>query len=193
MHIMHRVNEYFIYIKTEIELRTAYPWLPARRNNMEDVEKTTEVTKETPEIKHLVRIVNTDLDGHKSVQYALTGLKGIGIRTAKILANNAGIDSAEIIGSLDDSEVDKLRKTIDDFESVVPTWMLNRRKDLATGKDKHLIGVNLGLSLTEDINIMKKTRSYRGIRHERGLRVRGQRTRSTGRSGTTVGVSRKRV
>ncbi|MCK5109341.1 MAG: 30S ribosomal protein S13 [Methanosarcinales archaeon] len=160
---------------------------------MEDVEKTTEVTKETPEIKHLVRIVNTDLDGHKSVQYALTGLKGIGIRTAKILANNAGIDSAEIIGSLDDSEVDKLRKTIDDFESVVPTWMLNRRKDLATGKDKHLMGVNLGLSLTEDINIMKKTRSYRGIRHERGLRVRGQRTRSTGRSGTTVGVSRKRV
>ena len=160
---------------------------------MEDVEKTTEVTKETPEIKHLVRIVNTDLDGHKSVQYALTGLKGIGIRTAKILANNAGIDSAEIIGSLDDSEVDKLRKTIDDFESVVPTWMLNRRKDLATGKDKHLMGVNLGLSLTEDINIMKKTRSYRGIRHERGLRVRGQRTRSTGRSGTTVGVSRKRT
>lgn len=160
---------------------------------MEDVEKTTEETKGTPEIKHLVRIVNTDLDGHKSVQYALTGLKGIGIRTAKILANDAGIDSAEIIGSLNDSEVEKLRKAIDDFESVVPVWMLNRRKDLATGKDKHLVGVNLGLSLTEDINIMKKTRSYRGIRHERGLRVRGQRTRSTGRSGTTVGVSRKRT
>ncbi len=160
---------------------------------MEDVKKTTGKTKGTPEIKHLVRIVNTDLDGHKSVQYALTGLKGIGIRTAKILANNAGIDSTEIIGSLNDSEVEKLRKTIDDFENVVPTWMLNRRRDLATGKDKHLIGVNLGLSLTDDINIMKKTRSYRGIRHERGLRVRGQRTRSTGRSGTTVGVSRKRV
>ncbi len=160
---------------------------------MEDVEKTTEETKGTPEIKHLVRVVNTDLDGHKSVQYTLTGLKGIGIRTARILANDAGIDSTEIIGSLKDSEVEKLRNAIDDFESVVPTWMLNRRKDLATGKDKHLIGVNLGLSLTEDINIMKKTRSYRGIRHERGLRVRGQRTRSTGRSGTTVGVSRKRA
>ncbi|RZN31753.1 MAG: 30S ribosomal protein S13 [Methanosarcinales archaeon] len=160
---------------------------------MEDVKKTTGKTKETPDVKHLVRIVNTDLDGHKSVQYALTGLKGIGIRTAKILANNAGIDSTEILGSLNESEVEKLRKTIDDFENVVPTWMLNRRRDLATGTDKHLIGVNLGLSLTDDINIMKKTRSYRGIRHERGLRVRGQRTRSTGRSGTTVGVSRKRL
>ncbi len=193
MHDNAVVNEYFIYIKTEIELRITYPWLPARRNNMEDVEKTTEEIEGTPEIKHLVRIVNTDLDGHKSVQYALAGLKGIGIRTAKILANNAGIESTEIIGSLNDSEVEKLRKTIDDFENVVPTWMLNRRNDLATGKDKHLIGVNLGLLVTEDINIMKKTRSYRGIRHERGLRVRGQRTRSTGRSGATVGVSRKRV
>ncbi len=161
---------------------------------MEDVEKTTEeTTKGAPEIKHLVRIVNTDLDGHKSVQYALTGLKGIGIRTARILANNAGIEPTEIIGSLDDSEVEKLKKTIDDFGAVVPAWMLNRRKDIATGKDKHLIGVDLVLSVTDDINIMKKTRSYCGIRHERGLRVHGQRTRSTGRSGATVGVSRKRA
>ena len=43
----------------------------------------------------------------------------------------------------------------------------------------------------EDINLMKKIRSYKGIRHERGQKVRGQRTKSTGRTGTTVGVKRK--
>ncbi|MEA3281613.1 MAG: 30S ribosomal protein S13 [Euryarchaeota archaeon] len=149
--------------------------------------------EETPEIKHLVRIANADLDGHQSVQYALTGLKGVGRRTSRILADGAGIDPTSIIGSLDDSEIEKLRQAIANFESVVPTWMLNRRRDFLTGEDKHIIGVNLVLSVNEDINIMKKTRSYRGIRHERGLRVRGQRTRSTGRSGATVGVSRKRV
>ena len=157
---------------------------------MTDIEETPE---ETAEIKHLVRIANADLDGHQSVQYALTGLKGVGRRTSRILADSAGVDPTSIIGSLDDAEIEKLKQAIADFESAVPIWMLNRRRDFLTGEDKHIIGVNLVLSVNEDINIMKKTRSYSGIRHERGLRVRGQRTRSTGRSGATVGVSRKRI
>ena len=156
---------------------------------MTDIEETPEAA----EIKHLVRIANADLDGHQSVQYALTGLNGIGIRTSRILADSAGVDPTSIIGSLGDAEVEKLKQAIENFEGTVPAWMLNRRKDLLTGEDKHILGVDLRLSVTEDINIMKKTRSYSGIRHERGLRVRGQRTRSTGRSGATVGVSRKRV
>lgn len=149
--------------------------------------------EETPEIQHLVRIANADLDGHKSVQYALTGLKGIGIRTARILADDAKIDPTETIGSLNHAKLDKLRKSIEDFEDVIPGWMLNRRRDPLTGDDKHLTGVDLMLAVADDINIMKKTHSYKGVRHDRGLRVRGQRTRSTGRTGATVGVSRKRV
>ncbi|MCD6145960.1 30S ribosomal protein S13 [ANME-2 cluster archaeon] len=149
--------------------------------------------EETPEIRHLVRIANTDLDGHKSVQYALTGLKGIGIRTAKILADSARVDPTATIGSLEDVKIEKLKQAIEKFNNIIPSWMLNRRRDLITGEDKHIIGVDLVLAVDEDINIMKKTRSYTGIRHERGLRVRGQRTRSTGRTGATVGVSRKRV
>jgi small subunit ribosomal protein S13 len=38
---------------------------------------------------------------------------------------------------------------------------------------------------------MRKIRCYKGIRHETGQKVRGQRTKSTGRTGTTVGVKRK--
>ncbi|MEA1944893.1 MAG: 30S ribosomal protein S13 [Euryarchaeota archaeon] len=153
---------------------------------MTDIEETTE-------IKHLVRIANTDLDGHKSVQYALTGLKGIGVRTARILTDSARVDPTATIGSLEDVKIEKLKQAIEKFNNVVPTWMLNRRRDIMTGEDKHIIGVDLVLAVDDDINIMKKTRSYTGIRHERGLRVRGQRTRSTGRTGATVGVSRKRV
>jgi len=74
----------------------------------------------------------------------------------------------------------------------MPVWMLNRRNDTYTGENRHLTGTDLILSNKEDINLMKKIRSYKGIRHERGLRVRGQRTRSTGRTGAIVGVSRKR-
>jgi small subunit ribosomal protein S13 len=70
--------------------------------------------------------------------------------------------------------------------------MVNRRGDMNTGADKHFMGMDLSMTLREDLDLMKKMRSYKGIRHERGLRVRGQRTRSTGRTGAIVGVSRKK-
>ena len=48
------------------------------------------------------------------------------------------------------------------------------------------------MAVRKDIEIMKKIRSWKGIRHSLGLKVRGQRTRTTGRLGLTVGVKRKR-
>ncbi len=86
----------------------------------------------------------------------------------------------------------KLDRAIGNFEEIVPSWMLNRQKDLATGQDKHLLGTDILLTFREDINNLKKVRAYRGLRHERGLKVRGQRTKSTGRRGSTVGVSRRK-
>ena len=86
----------------------------------------------------------------------------------------------------------KLDNAIENFEDIVPGWMLNRQRDVITGQDKHLLGTDILLTFREDINNLKKIRAYRGLRHERGLKVRGQRTKSTGRRGSTVGVSRKK-
>jgi small subunit ribosomal protein S13 len=97
------------------------------------------------------------------------------------------------MGYLPPEQVDRLRNVVDNFESNVPVWMLNRRKDVYTGENRHLTGVDLTLGVNEDINLMKKMRSYKGIRHERGQKVRGQRTKSTGRTGATVGVVRKKA
>ena len=71
--------------------------------------------------------------------------------------------------------------------------MLNRRKDPQTGRDLHLLASDLTLAQREDIDIMKETRSWKGERHARGLKVRGQRTKTTARKGRSVGVSRARV
>ncbi|MEA1985479.1 MAG: 30S ribosomal protein S13 [Euryarchaeota archaeon] len=144
------------------------------------------------EIRHLVRIMNTDLQGNQPVQYALTGIRGIGRRTARIITDNTGVDPMKIIGYLPDEDVAKLDSAIRTFEDNFPTWMLNRRNDPATGKDKHLLGQDIYMTLREDVNDLKKVRAYRGIRHERGLKVRGQRTKSTGRGGATIGVSKKK-
>ena len=148
--------------------------------------------KKNEELRHLVRIMNTDLMGAKPVQYALTGLPGIGRRTAILIARGAGVSPTAILGYLPDEEVAKLDSSIEKFEDIVPSWMLNRQRDVTTGQDKHLLGTDILLTFREDINTLKKIRAYRGLRHERGLKVRGQRTKSTGRRGSTVGVSRKK-
>ena len=150
------------------------------------------VEEHNEELKHLVRIMNTDLQGSQRVQYALTGIPGIGRRTAKLIAKGAEVDPDAVLGYLPDEDVIKLDAAIGKFETMVPAWMLNRQKDPLTGEDKHLLGMDIILTFREDINNLKKVRAYRGLRHERGLKVRGQRTKSTGRRGSTVGVSRKK-
>ncbi|MDK2825735.1 MAG: small subunit ribosomal protein [Methanolobus sp.] len=144
------------------------------------------------EIRHLVRIMNTDLQGSQPVMYALTGIRGIGLRTSRIIVDSTGINPKETIGYLSDEDVAKLDDAIANFEKNIPTWMLNRCEDPLTGDDKHLLGQDIIMTLREDLNNLKKVRAYRGLRHERGLKVRGQRTKSTGRRGSTIGVSKKK-
>jgi small subunit ribosomal protein S13 len=103
------------------------------------------------------------------------------------------VDPYATLGLLPDAEIDKLKKVIEeDATKVLPVWMVNRRGDIETGTDIHVMAMDLSMTLREDLDLMKKMRSYKGIRHERGLRVRGQRTRSSGRTGAIVGVSRKK-
>jgi len=143
-----------------------------------------------PEIRHIVRIANSDLEGKRSVQYGLTVIKGISRRTAKIITINAGVDPKAILGYISDAETERLQSSVDSISSILPAWMVNKQNEIMSGEDRHLIGTDVLLGLNEDLNLMKKMRSYKGVRHDRGLRVRGQRSRSTGRRGRTVGVSR---
>lgn len=145
------------------------------------------------EIKYFVRIRNTDLDGTKAVQIALTGIKGIGPHTSRTISQLAAVDARAIMGRLDDDSVARIADAVEAYTATVPPWMVNRPKDIYTGESKHLLGNDLVMMQEEDINRMRKIRCYRGIRHETGQKVRGQRTKSTGRTGTTVGVKRKKA
>ncbi|MFA5614130.1 MAG: 30S ribosomal protein S13 [Methanoculleus sp.] len=144
------------------------------------------------EIKYFVRIRNTDLDGTKSVHIALTGIKGIGPHTSRTITALAGVDPRAVLGKLDDGSVERIAEAVETYIEQVPIWMVNRPKDIYTGEARHLLGTDLTMANDDDVNRMRKMRSYRGIRHETGQKVRGQRTKSSGRTGTTVGVSRKR-
>lgn len=144
------------------------------------------------EIKYFVRVRNTDLDGTKAVHIALTGIKGIGPHTSRTITAFAGVDPHAVLGKLDDGSVERIANAVDTYTERVPAWMVNRPKDIYTGEVRHLLGPELTMMNDDDVNRMRKMRSYRGIRHETGQKVRGQRTKSTGRTGTTVGVKRKK-
>ena len=146
-----------------------------------------------PDFRYLVRIHNTDLDGKKPLTTALTYVPGVSHRMAAVVAREAGIPGTQRIGKLTDEQITAVTEAISDLGEVVPAWMLNRRKDVETGEDGHLVGTEIQIMLREDLNRLKKIRSWRGHRHERKLPTRGQRTKANGRFGSAVGVQRKDV
>ncbi len=148
--------------------------------------------EENPDFRFLVRIVNTDLDGKKKVSIALRGIPGINDRLSRVVAREAGVDTQQLIGNLSDEDIKKLGATLERVVEFTPEWMRNRRHDPESGEDAHLIGTEISMTLREDLNRLKKIRSWKGMRHEHNLPVRGQRTKSNGRSGATVGVQRKK-
>jgi len=145
------------------------------------------------EFKHIVRIADTDLDGNKPVMIALTGIKGIGLRMARAITNALGLPARAKLGELDDETIEKLRKFVEEeLEQHLPSWMFNRRKDPYSGKDLHLLAKDVDFARMLDIERLIRIKCYRGVRHAKGYKVRGQRTRSTGRKGMTVGVVRRK-
>lgn len=146
-----------------------------------------------PDFKYIVRISNTDVNGEKNIVYGLSSIKGIGVHMATLIADQAEVDKKVLIGNLNDSQIQKIQEIINNVNKTAPGWMLNHRKDYETGQNLHFVSTDIDVRLRDEINIMKKIRSYRGVRHELGLRVRGQRTGSNGRKGLALGVSKKKV
>jgi len=145
------------------------------------------------EFRHIVRIADTDLDGTKKVAYALKGIKGVGIRLAEVIAKKAGVDINTRLGFLTEAEVKRLEDVVrNPAKYGIPHWMFNRQKDLQTGEDLHLLGSDLELQIKEDIERMKRIKCWKGYRHAYGLKVRGQRTRTTGRTKKKLVVKKKK-
>lgn len=146
------------------------------------------------ETREVVRIARTGLDGTKPVAKALRSLQGVGDMYGNAVAQVLDVDTDTKIGDLDDEAIDKIEEVIKNpEENGIPVWLRNRRKDRDTGKDMHLIASDLELKEEFDIRRYKGIGSYRGWRHKIGLPVRGQKTKSSFRSGSKIGVSRARL
>merc|ERR1711934_149097 len=140
--------------------------------------------------QHILRVMNTNIDGKRNIMFAMTAIKGIGRRYANIVLKKADIDLAKRAGELSEEEIEKIMQTPRQYK--IPDWFLNRQKDVKDGKFSQVLSNNLDNKLREDLERLKKIRAHRGLRHYWGLRVRGQHTKTTGHKGKTVGVSKKK-
>jgi small subunit ribosomal protein S13 len=143
--------------------------------------------------RHLVRIKSTDLEGHLPVSLGLSKISGVNRRLAQTIVKTLKISFSERIGSLTDATIKEIENIISDpIAAGIPDWMVNRRKDRQTGENLHITEAQLILQNKQDIERYIRMRSKRGIRHQFKLKVRGQKTRTHGKRGATVGVSKKK-
>lgn len=146
-------------------------------------------------VKHIIRVANVDIPGRKHLKIALTKIKGVGRNFAQVICNLSGIDNKKLAGSLTEKEVETLTSIINDPATAgIPSYMFNRRRDFDTGEDKHLTGGTLSFTKENDIKRLMKIKALRGIRHSKGLPVRGQRTKSNFRrnKGKVIGLKKKK-
>ena len=147
------------------------------------------------ETKYIIRVARTDLNGKAPLYQALQKIKGVSNMMANAVCAVTQLDKNMKAGDMNEEHVKKLD---DFFENPtnynLPEWMFNRRKDRETGEVKHLVGAKLDFTQEGDIKRLRMIRSYRGIRHQFKLPLRGQRTRSNFRKnkGKAMGVKRKK-
>ena len=120
----------------------------------------------------MARISGIDLPRDKKVEIGLTYIYGIGRTSAQQIIEKAGIDASQRVRDLSDADVNKLRQVIE--------------------KEFRVEGA-LRTEVAMNIKRLMDIGSYRGIRHRRGLPVRGQRTHTNARTrkGPKRGVARR--
>lgn len=123
----------------------------------------------------MARIAGVDLPREKRVEVALTYIYGIGSTLAKQVLNKTGINPDTRVRDLTEDEIGRLRETLD--------------------KEYQVEG-DLRREVSLNIKRLMEIGSYRGVRHRRGLPVRGQNTKNNSRTRKgikrTVGVKRKK-
>jgi small subunit ribosomal protein S13 len=109
----------------------------------------------------MARIAGVDLPRDKRVEVGLTYIYGVGRNSSKDILSKAGVDPNTRVKNLTESEVTSLREVID---------------------REHVVEGDLRREIQTNVRRLMDIGCYRGLRHRRGLPVRGQRTRTNART-----------
>merc|ERR1712188_94825 len=140
------------------------------------------------EFQHILRVLNTNIDGRHKVPFAITAIRGIGRRFANIICKKAEIDPNKRAGELGPDEIEKIVTVISRPLQFIPEWMVNRTKDIKDGKTTHVVANALDSSFATLWSVCGKS-GPTAVCVTVGVFVCVQKTCTTGRKGRTVGVA----
>ncbi|HEC92587.1 MAG TPA: 30S ribosomal protein S13 [Candidatus Atribacteria bacterium] len=124
----------------------------------------------------MARIAGVDLPKNKRIEIGLTYIYGIGLTSAQSILKEAGVNVDTRVKDLTEDEINRIKEIID---------------------KKYKVEGELRSDITSSIKRLMDIGSYRGLRHRRGLPVRGQRTKTNARTRKgpkkTVGAKRKKT
>lgn len=106
------------------------------------------------------RIAGIDLPEHKKIRFSLRYLYGVGPKIADAVLSEAKVDPEKRARDLSGDEISRIQRVL----------------------EKHNVEGNLRRIINDNIDRLKRVKTYRGMRHQAGLPVRGQRTRSNSRT-----------
>merc|ERR1712159_941730 len=107
------------------------------------------------EFQHILRVLNTNIDGRHKVPFAITAIRGIGRRFANIICKKAEIDPNKRAGDLGPDEIEKIVTIINRPLQFIPPWMVNRTKDIKDGKTTHVCANNLDSKLRDSLELLE--------------------------------------
>lgn len=143
--------------------------------------------------QHIIRVLNTNLQGAVKTPFAMTSVTGIGRRFAILACKKAEVDMRKRAGELSAAELEQLMVIVSNPRTFkVPDWFLNRQRDPKDGSTTQLTSSALSSKMRDDFERLKKIRNHRGLRHYWGLRVKGQHTKTTGRRGRVATTGKKK-
>ncbi len=143
------------------------------------------------EYRHILRIAGKDIEGSKKLIVALSKVRGLGYNLSQVILQSLNINPNMRIGFLSERELSDIETAIRNPAQIgIPSFYFNRRKDMDTGLDTHLLTSDLDFTISNGIEREKTVYSWRGYRHMFGLKVRGQCTRTSGRKAGAVGVKK---
>jgi len=124
----------------------------------------------------MARIAGVNIPDNKHIEYSLSYINGIGISLARKICKQANVKCGTKVADLSNDELEKIRNVID---------------------KNYKIEGDLKMEIAQNIKRLKAVGAYRGLRHQRNLPVRGQRTKSNARTKrgkkVTVGSGRKKA
>merc|ERR1712094_25793 len=109
------------------------------------------------QFQHILRILNTNVDGRHKVPFALTSIKGVGRRFAFMVCKKAEVDLQKRAGELSTEEIDKIVAVIQNPLQFMPAWFVNRKKDIKDGKTSHVYANLLDTKMRESSSASGKS------------------------------------